>query len=387
MKKVGKNMIYFDNAATTLPKPKTVGEAMVEALNSFGNPSRGGHEYSLRSSRVLYETRELLANLIGVKDPLNIAFTGNSTMSLNMAILGLGLTEGDEIITTTLEHNSVLRPIYKLKKIGVKVKFIGSDKVGNINYDELEGSITENTKAVIVTHASNLTGNLVDIDRIGRVAKKHNLIFIVDGSQSLGVFPVDVVKNNIDILCFTGHKGLMGPTGVGGIYVSPKVDLNPYLVGGSGSHSFSEEHPKTMPDKLEAGTPNIHGIAGLNASLKYIFDLGMDTIRENELSLAKVFYEGIKDLPKVKIYGDFSSFYRSPIVTINLVGIPSSDLSEVLSYDYGIATRSGIHCAPLMHNDFKTNEDGMVRFSFSHFNTMDEILKTVDILKKLSESI
>jgi len=357
-------MIYFDNA-TTLPKPKVVGEAMVEALNSFGNPSRGGHEYSLRSSRVLYETRELLAKLIGVKDPLNIAFTGNSTMSLNMAILGLGLTEGDEIITTTLEHNSVLRPIYKLKKNGVKVKFIGSDKVGNINYDELEANISKNTKVIIATHASNLTGNLVDIDKIGKAAKKHNLIFIVDGSQSLGVFPVDVVKNNIDILCFTGHKGLMGPTGVGGIYVSPKVDLNTYLVGGSGSHSFSEKHPKTMPDKLEAGTPNIHGIAGLNASLKYIFNTGMDTIREKELSLAKTFYEG----------------------TINLEGIPSSDLSEVLSYDYGIATRSGIHCAPLMHNDFKTNGNGMVRFSFSHYNTMEEILKTINILKDLSESI
>ncbi|UUV16807.1 aminotransferase class V-fold PLP-dependent enzyme [Fusobacteria bacterium ZRK30] len=380
-------MIYFDNAATTLPKPKAVGEAMVEALNSFGNPSRGGHEYSLRSSRVLYETRELLAKLIGVEDPLNIAFTGNSTMSLNIAILGLGLKEGDEIITTTLEHNSVLRPIYKLKKNGVKVKFIGSDRIGNINYDELEASIGENTKAIIATHASNLTGNLVDIDRIGKAAHRNNLIFIVDGSQSLGVFPVDVVKNNIDILCFTGHKGLMGPTGVGGIYVSPKVDLNPYLVGGSGSHSFSEEHPKTMPDKLEAGTPNIHGIAGLNASLKYIFNTGVDTIREKELSLAKTFYEGIKDLPKVKIYGDFNSFYRSPIVTINLEGVPSSDLSEVLSYDYGIATRSGIHCAPLMHNDFKTNENGMVRFSFSHYNTMEEILKTIEILKTLSESI
>jgi len=380
-------MIYFDNAATTLPKPKAVGEAIIDALNSFGNPSRGGHEYSLRSSRVLYETRELLAKLIGVEDPLNIAFTGNSTMSLNIAILGLALKEGDEIITTTLEHNSVLRPIYKLKKNKIKVKFISSDKIGNINYDELESSIGKNTKVIITTHASNLTGNLVDIEKIGKLAKKHKIIFIVDASQSLGVFPVDVIKDNIDILCFTGHKGLMGPTGVGGIYVSPKIDLKSYIVGGSGSYSFSEEHPKTMPDKLEGGTPNIHGIAGLNASLKYIFNIGVDTIREKELSLAKAFYEGIKELPKIKIYGDFNSFYRSPIVTINLEGIPSSDLAEVLSFDYGIATRSGIHCAPLMHNDFKTNETGMVRFSFSHYNTMEEILKTVKILKRISESI
>lgn len=380
-------MIYFDNAATTLPKPKSVGEAMVEALNSFGNPSRGGHEYSLHSSRVLYETRELLAKLIGVEDPLNIAFTANSTMSLNIAISGLDLKENDEIITTTLEHNSVLRPIYRLKKNGVKVKFISSDEIGNINYDELESKIGKNTKVIITTHASNLTGNLVDIDRIGKIAKKYNIIFIVDASQSLGVFPVDVIKNNIDILCFTGHKGLMGPAGVGGIYVSPKIKVSSYIIGGSGSHSFSEEHPKTMPDKLEGGTPNIHGIAGLNASLKYIFSVGIDTIREKELSLAKVFYEGIRDIPKIKIYGDFNSFYRSPIVTINLEGVPSSDLAEVLSFDYGIATRSGIHCAPLMHNDFKTNESGMVRFSFSHYNTMEEILKTIEILKDISQSI
>jgi len=380
-------MIYFDNAATTLPKPKSVGEAMVEALKTCGNPSRGGHEYSLRSSRILYETRELLAKLIGVEDPLNIAFTGNSTMSLNIAIRGLGLKDGDEIITTTLEHNSVLRPIYKLKKNGVKVKFIGSDNVGNINYDEFESKITKNTKVIITTHASNLTGNLVDIDKVGKIAHENNIIFIVDGSQSLGVFPVDVVKNNIDILCFTGHKGLMGPSGVGGIYVSPKLNIKSCFVGGSGSHSFSKEHPQTMPDKLEAGTPNIHGIAGLNASLKYIFNFGMDKIREKELNLAKVFYEGIREISKIKIYGDFSTFYRSPIVTINLGDIPSSDLSEVLSYDYGIATRSGIHCAPLMHNDFKTNENGMVRFSFSHYNTMEEILKTIEILKGLSESL
>ena len=380
-------MIYFDNAATTLPKPKEVGEAIIEALNNFGNPSRGGHEYSLRSSRILYETRELLAQLIGVENPLDIAFTGNSTMALNIAILGLGLLENDEIITTTLEHNSVLRPIYKLEKNGIKVKFISSDKVGNIDYDELENSVTEKTKVIIVTHASNLTGNLVNIDKIGKISKKHNLIFIVDGSQSLGVFPINVLKNNIDILCFTGHKGLMGPTGVGGIYVSPQIDIESYLVGGSGSHSFDHDHPKIMPDKLEAGTPNIHGIAGLNASLKYIFNLGIDTIREKELSLAQTFYEGIKGLPKIKIYGDFRIFYRAPIVTLNLEGVPSSDLADLLSEDYEIATRSGIHCAPLMHNDFKTNESGMVRFSFSHFNTMEEILKTIEILKELSLSI
>jgi cysteine desulfurase family protein len=376
-------MIYFDNAATVLPKPKEVGEAILQALNNFGNPSRGGHNYSLESSRMLYETRELLARLFNIKDPLNIAFTSNSTMSLNMAILGLDLKSGDEIITSTLEHNSVLRPLYKLENHGIKLNFIDSDKYGNINYKELENKITVKTKVMVFTHGSNLTGNLIDINRIGEIAKKKGIIFIVDSSQTAGVFPIDVEKDNIGILCFTGHKGLMGPTGTGGIYVDPKISLKPFLVGGSGSHSFDHEHPSTMPDVLEAGTPNIHGIAGLNGSLKYIFNLGIDKIREKELDLAQKFYLGIKDLPKIKIYGDFRSFYRAPIVALNFEGIPSSDLADFLWEDYGIATRSGIHCAPLMHNDFNTNEEGMVRFSFSHFNTEKEVDKAIEILRQL----
>ena len=376
-------MIYFDNAATVLPKPKEVGEAILKALDNFGNPSRGGHNYSLESSRMLYETRELLAQLFNVKDPLNIAFTSNSTMSLNMAILGLDLKRGDEIITSTLEHNSVLRPLYKLEKEGIKLNFINSDEYGNIDYEKLEGKITDKTKMIVITHSSNLTGNLVDIDRIGKLSRKNNLIFIVDVSQTAGVFPIDVEKDNIDILCFTGHKGLMGPTGTGGIYVSPKINLKPFLVGGSGSHSFDHDHPTTMPDKLEAGTPNIHGIAGLNGSLKYIFKIGIDKIREKELDLARKFYLGIKDLPGIKIYGDFRNPYRSPIVSLNFDGIPSSDLADLLWEDYEIAIRSGIHCAPLMHNDFKTNEQGMVRFSFSHFNTEKEIDKAIKVIKQI----
>jgi cysteine desulfurase family protein len=380
-------MIYFDNAATTLPKPKEVGDAILKALNTLGNPSRGGHIFSIDSSRLLYETRELLAKLFNVEDPLNIAFTGNSTASLNMAILGLELSKGDEIITTTLEHNSVLRPLYLLEKKGINLKFIHSDDFGSIDYEDLENNISEKTKVIVTTHASNLTGNLVDINKIGKLCKKHNLIFIVDGSQSAGVFPIDVVKDNIDILCFTGHKGLLGPTGTGGIYVSPKINLNGLLVGGSGSHSFDSNHPDVMPEKLEAGTPNIHGIAGLNGSLKYIFKIGMDKIREKELNLARKFYLGIKKIPNIIIYGDFKSEYRAPIVSLNLVGVPSSDLADLLWEDYEIATRSGIHCAPLMHTDLKTNEIGIVRFSFSHFNTQEEIEKTIQILKEVANSI
>ena len=380
-------MIYFDNAATTLPKPNGVGEAMVEALNKFGNPSRGGHRFSLDGARIIYETRELLAKLFNIESPLNIAFTQNSTMSLNMAILGLKLELGDEIVSSTLEHNSVLRPLYKLEKLGVEVKFIDSNNIGNLNYEKLEKSITSKTKAIVVTHGSNLTGNLVDLEKIGKIVKNNNLLCIVDGSQTAGVFPIDVKKFNIDILCFTGHKGLMGPGGVGGIYVSPNIDLDGYIVGGSGSHSFDHEHPKTMPDKLEAGTPNIHGLAGLNASLKYIFEVGVDKIREKELKLARFFYDEIENINGIKIYGDFNTKYRAPIVSLNLGDIPSSDLALALEEDYDIATRSGIHCAPLMHTDFKTEEQGMVRFSFSHFNTREEIKIAVEGLKELGTNI
>ena len=380
-------MIYFDNAATTLPKPKEVGEAIIKALNNFGNPSRGGHNYSLDSSRIIYETRELLAKLFNVENPLDIAFTSNSTMSLNMAILGLGLEKGDEVITSTLEHNSVLRPLYKLENQGIKLNFINSDNNGNINIKDIENKINEKTKVIVITHGSNLTGNLVDITKIGALSKKNNLIFIVDSSQTAGVFPIDVKNDNIDILCFTGHKGLLGPTGTGGIYVSPKIKLDKFLVGGSGSHSFDHEHPSIMPDRLEGGTPNIHGIAGLNASLKYIFKVGMDNIRKKELYLANRFYNGIKELKFIKIYGDFETTYRCPIVTINFKGVPSSDLADTLSEDYGIATRSGIHCAPLLHNDFNTSNQGMVRFSFSHFNTEKEIDRGIEVLTELSKSL
>ncbi len=380
-------MIYFDNAATTLPKPKEVGEAMVESLNSFGNPSRGGHSFSINSSRIVYETRELLGRLFNLKDPLNIAFTTNSTMALNLGILGIGLKKGDEIITSVMEHNSVLRPIYILEKMGINVKFLKVDKVGNIDYSAIEKNINKCTKAIILTHSSNLSGNLIDVKLIGNIAKRNNLLFILDASQSAGIFPIDVEKDNVDILCFTGHKGLLGPTGVGGIYVSPKIKISPFVVGGSGSHSFEKDHPKEMPDRLEAGTPNIHGIAGLNASLKYIFRIGIKNIRDIELKLAEKFYLGVKDNPKITIYGDFSTRYRSPIVSLNIQGISSTDLSDFLSEEHDIATRSGIHCAPLMHMGFQTEKTGIVRFSFSHFNTDKEIEKTIKILNDIANSI
>ena len=289
-------MIYFDNAATTRMKPPGVIEAVAEAMRSMGNAGRGVHEASLDASRTIFGTRVLLADFFGAESPKQIAFTANSTESLNIAIKGL-FRPGDHVITTVLEHNSVLRPLYEMQERGVRLSFAGSDREGRLCYEDFERLIAEDTKGIVCTHGSNLTGNLVDIERVGRIAHEHGLIFIVDASQTAGVFPIDVQKMQIDVLCFTGHKSLMGPQGTGGMYVREGLQVRPLLSGGSGVQTYSKTHPAEMPTALEAGTLNGHGIAGLHAAVEYIRAAGMDVIREKEQSLMKLFYEGVKKLP------------------------------------------------------------------------------------------
>lgn len=375
-------MIYFNNAATTLVKPDEMKQAVMGAFDIMGNAGRGDGA-SLDAARIIFDTRKRLAKLFNAKSGKNIAFTSNATHGLNIAIKGT-LNPGDHIITTVLEHNSVLRPLYEMEEKGVELTICGCDKYGNPDYEGIESAIKSNTKAIICTHASNLTGNIVDIDRIGNIATKHSLLFILDASQSAGVLPVDVVKSNVDILCFTGHKGLLGPQGTGGIYVKDETVIRPFLSGGSGFDSFNHKHPQKMPEMLEAGTLNGHGIAGLNGSLKYIEKTGIDNIREKEQDLMQRFYEGIKDIPKVKIYGDFSTKNRCAIVSMNIEGYDSSEVSDELSYSYGIVTRAGAHCAPLMHKALGTENEGAVRFSFSHYNTIEEIDTAIEAVKELA---
>ena len=377
-------MIYFNNAATTIVKPDEMKKAVMESFDIMGNAGRGGAGASLDASRIIYDTRSRLAKFFNAKSGKNIAFTSNATSGLNIAIKGV-LNPGDHVITTVLEHNSVLRPLYEMEEKGVELTITGCDSLGNPDYREIESSIKPNTKAIICTHASNLTGNLVDIERVGKIAKEHNILFIVDASQTAGVFTIDVEKTFIDILCFTGHKGLLGPQGTGGIYVRNKVYVKPLLSGGSGFDSFSHRHPSKMPEMLEAGTLNGHGIAGLNGSLKYLEKTGIDNIRKTEQNLMIRFYNGIKDIPNVRIYGDFTTVYRAAVVSINIEGYDSSEVSDELSYSYGIVTRSGAHCAPLMHKALGTEKTGAVRFSFSHNNTIEEIDTAVNALKELAE--
>ncbi len=377
-------MIYMDNAATTMKKPQCVIEAVSAAMCFMGNAGRGAHAASLDASRSIYGTRQSLAEFFHAENPKQIVFTNNSTESLNIAIKGT-IRPGVHVITTEMEHNSVLRPLYEMEERGVELTIIPADKRGMVDYDDFAKAVRSNTKAIICTHASNLTGNKVDIKKVGEIAKKSGLLFVVDASQTAGVYPIDVQDMNIDILCFTGHKGLLGPQGTGGMYVRSGVEVKPLKSGGSGVLTYSKHHPLEMPTALEAGTLNGHGIAGLGAGVEYIRRTGIDKIRETELSHMWKFYNGVKKIPGVKIYGDFDTEDRCPIVTLNIGDYDSSEVSDELLMTYDISTRPGAHCAPLMHKALGTVEQGAVRFSFSHYNTEEEIAIAVKAVEELSK--
>lgn len=367
-------MIYLDNAATSYYRPDTVAEAVAQAIRTMGNCSRGAYEAALTSARAVYGTRALVSELFHGEGPEQVAFTANSTESLNIAIKGV-LEPGDRVVATVLDHNSVLRPLYEMERQGAELVIVGctdeKDR-GCLDYGAMEAAIRPGTKAVVCTHASNLTGNLVDIRRIGGWCRKAGALFIVDASQTAGVFPIDMERDMIDILCFTGHKGLMGPQGTGGMCVRKGVGIRPLLSGGSGIMTYSRTHPDSMPTALEAGTLNAHGLAGLRASLTYIREQGVDEIREKEIALMRRFYDQVKTIPGVRIYGDFEQEQRAAVVALNLGDEDSGEVSDYLAQEHEIYTRSGGHCAPLMHETLGTREQGAVRFSFSHFNREEE---------------
>lgn len=377
-------MIYFDNAATSLPKPEPVIRAVARAMTSLGNSGRGVHEAALDASRVIYDTRVKLTELVHGTDPRQLVFTANATQSLNMAIKGC-LGPGDHVITTVLEHNSVLRPLYELEDRGLELTMVGADSLGRLRYEDFEAAIRSNTKAIVCTHGSNLTGNLVDIRQVGEIARAHGLLFIADASQTAGIFPIDVEQMHIDILCFTGHKGLLGPQGTGGLYIREGVTLSPLLSGGSGVQTYSRTHPAQMPTALEAGTLNGHGLAGLGAAVDYLNQMGMDALRRKEVSLMWEFYRQVVTIPGITVYGDFSQEERCPIVALNIRDYDSAEVSDALCTHYGIATRPGAHCAPRMHEALGTVNQGAVRFSFSHSNTPEEINVALSALRELAQ--
>lgn len=376
-------MIYLDNAATTLHKPPQVVKAVADALQSMGNSARGTHAGSMAASHTVYDTRVKLARLFGCPRADHVAFTANVTEALNIAVNGL-IGRGDHVITTDCEHNSVLRPLYRLAdEQGVEVSFVPADRQGNLDYDAFEALMQPHTRAIVCTHASNLTGNLTDLARVSAVAKAHDVLLIVDAAQTAGAYPIDMTALGIDVLCFTGHKGLMGPQGTGGLCVREGLTLRHWKVGGSGVQSYSRTHPTQMPTCLEAGTLNGHGIAGLSAALDFIAEVGVDAIHDRETALMRRFYEGVKEVPGITVYGDFSR-RRMAIVTLNIGDYESGAVSDALSEEYGIATRPGAHCAPRMHQALGTVQQGAVRFSFSWFNTEQEIDAAIQAVRELA---
>ena len=377
-------MIYLDNAATTLTKPRCVIDAVVKAMNTSGNSGRSSHGAAMEASRTVFAARKVLADFFGADGPEQVAFTANATQALNTAIKGL-ISPGDHVITTALEHNSVLRPLYEMEEAGAEITVIQPDSTGMIDCNLLEQAIRPETKAIVCTHASNVTGNIIDAERVGKIARKYGVILILDASQTAGFLPIDMRQMGIDVLCFTGHKGLRGPQGTGGIIVRKGLDVRPLLSGGSGIHSFDRHHPAEMPTRLEAGTLNVHGIAGLAEAVRCIGETGLAAIRSKELSLAQRFYDGVKNIRNVILYGNYTNWDRSPIVSLNIEGCDSASVSDILSEEYCIAVRPGIHCAPLVHKAFGTEQQGMVRFSMGFDNTKAEIDSAVQAVFEIAE--
>lgn len=376
-------MIYLNNAATTLQKPPCVVRAVVQAMEHQGSCARGNHASELSAARTVFHTREALARLFGFSHPERVIFTANATQALNAALWGF-LRPGDHVIATDWDHNSVLRPLHALARThGVEVNFLPADRQGRLRYDLLESLVRPNTRMLVGTHASNLTGNLLDLQRMSAFAKNHGLVFLLDAAQTAGSMPIAMEDMGVHLLAFTGHKGLMGPQGTGGLCVAPGVELRPLLSGGTGVRSFEEEQPEEYPEHLEAGTLNGHGLAGLGAAADFILETGVDAIHAHERALTERFVRGLQSMDGVTLYGDFSGD-RAPVVALNLEGWDPAAAADELSVQYDIAVRPGIHCAPRMHRTLGTQDTGCLRFSFGWYTTEGDIDAALAALKEMA---
>lgn len=380
-------MIYLDNAATSVMRPQCVVDAVCRALTSLGNPGRGATSESLDAGRVVWECREKVAALLGCSRADHVCFAANATAALNAAIHGL-VRPGARVVTTVTEHNSVLRPLNRMAQdTGVIVRHAGVDARGVLDYDDLRRLCAGGADVVIASHASNVTGNVADLWRIASIAHEAGALLVVDASQSAGCVPIDMASMGVDVVCFTGHKGLMGPQGTGGLAVREGVDVHPWAEGGSGVKSFSPYQPEEWPTRLEAGTLNAHGLAGLSAALDYLRRIGgPSAVGEKERSLAASFAAAVRGLPGITLYGDLGQPGRAGIVSLNVADLDSSEVSAILSQDFGIQTRPGAHCAPLMHRALGTEWQGMVRFSFGWFNTPADVAAATQALAEIAES-
>ena len=380
-------MIYFDNPATSWPKPPQVKEAMVKFMDEIGaNPGRSGHSLSIEAARIIYEAREALSVLFHVKDSSRIIFTLNATESINLALKGL-LKPGDHVITSSMEHNSVMRPLRDLERKGIELTVVPCFEDGTLDPREEEKRIRSTTRMIVLNHASNVTGTLLPIIEVGEIARVHNLLFLVDAAQTAGAYPIDVEKDGIDLLAFTGHKSLYGPQGTGGLVISDRInekEMIPLKQGGTGSRSEFEEQPDFLPDRFESGTPNGVGIAGLLAGIQFVLGKGVEQIHQGESSLIEKLIKGLKTIPQLEVYGPKSQKDRIATLSFNLGRLSPSDVALRLEKEFGILCRPGLHCAPAAHRTLGTFPEGTIRFGLSVFNTEAEVKTVIQAISLIS---
>lgn len=380
-------MIYFDNAATSFPKPKRVYEEMLWCMEKYcANPGRGGHKMSLESGRAVLKVREIISDFFYIKNPMQVVFTKNATEAINIAIKGV-LKEGDHVITTCMEHNSVIRPLKALEKENIiELTIVPGDEFGEVDAEDIRRAIKGNTRLIVSTLSSNVNGIIMPVKDIGSIAKEKGVLFLVDAAQGAGSIKIDVEELNIDMLAFPGHKGLLGPQGTGGLYVREGIKINPLILGGTGSNSESFMQPETFPDIFESGTINTPGIVGLGYGIEYINRMGLDNINILKHKLVKTIYEGLSELRNVKIYSRPEISKNSGIIAFNFDDVESNEVSYVLDKVYNVATRSGLHCSPLAHTTLKTIKTGAVRISVGCFNTLEEVKIVLKFLKEISDN-
>jgi len=383
-------MIYFDNAATSWPKPSETTKAMTHFLDDIGaNPGRSGHRLSVEASRVVYAARESVAKLFNATDPMQVVFGSNITEALNLALRGL-LRPGDHVITSSMEHNSMMRPLRALEAQGVKLTVIPCTPQGFLNPEDIESGVRPDTKMIALNHASNVVGTLLPIAEAGAIARKHNLLLLVDTAQTGGTYPVDMQDLKIDLLGFTGHKSLYGPMGTGGLIIGERVDISkmePLKRGGTGSNSEREHQPDFLPDMFESGTPNAVGLAGLHAGIQWVLREGVEVIRAREESLTQTLVDSLQAIPGVIVFGSLDATRQTATISFNLTGVAPSEVSLRLDEEYQIMCRVGLHCAPAAHKTIGTIPGGTVRFGLGAFNTMSEVHLALKAIRELAKEI
>jgi len=377
--------IYLDNSATSWPKPPAVIAAISESLTNYGgSPGRSGHHFAVKAAKEVFETRELIASFFNSPSSDRVIFTSNATHAINIVLKGI-LKKGDHVLISSMEHNSVIRPLRFLEKEkSIEITIVDCNKKGQLNIEQLENNIKPNTKMVVTIHGSNVTGAILPIREIGAICKSKNILYMVDAAQTAGIIPIDIQKDNIDILAFTGHKELYGPTGIGGLCIKNDLQIESFIQGGTGSKSEMEIHPSFYPDLLEAGTQNMLGIIGLKAGINYILEQGMENLRNKQFQLTNYFISQLKEIEKIILYGCDSKEERLPVISLNIKNIVPSDLAFTLDKEFGIMVRAGLHCSPLAHKSIGTFPQGTVRLSIGGFTTEEDIQLTIHALKKIA---